>query len=282
MSEKMLDDDKIKAMLRRAESEPVPFAFALGDSPAEHAFMLNPAKAPKALLGEIGKLKPECGRGTFGTARVEGKMLTLDCEKKLPGLAKEARKMLRERGFKQNNVTVLIGGVVEVEESGEPGVVPEGAGEPAAVTAAAPAPSAPPPPPAVAVSTVNTKALATAAAAWHKSVKLAESEIQKLRAKIVGQFKSTPSARDLAQATKGLDDALSDLRGSGWERALENAVADASPENVAELRAQATRMRRAIEKNGILDMVDNNPFTPVKAKKTLLGTLDVIEARLAK
>jgi hypothetical protein len=282
MSDKLFEDDKVKLMLRRAESEPVPFAFAPGDSPIDHALVLNPTKQPKALLAEIGKVRPESGRGTYGMARVEGKVLILDCEKKLTGVGKAVRKMLQARKFKQNKVTILIGGQPDAAEAEEEESSESSAEESASTSVP---PTAPPTPPTDAppgAGAVSTKALATAALAWEKAVTMAEQAIEKLRRDILGKYKSQPSAREVAQASKGLDDALAEVRDSAVLQLLRDALEAPTPENFANLRKETASLRRRLNKNGILAMIDDNPFTPVKARATLVATLDAIDSRLSK
>ena len=101
MGEFDLRGAELKKLLKIARAQPIFFAYNPGNSPKEDYFGVDRRKPAKTIF----KTAKEQGSGkkvAFGTARVEGKLLCLTCDRELPSLAKKLKKYLTLEKIKLN------------------------------------------------------------------------------------------------------------------------------------------------------------------------------------
>lgn len=95
----------LKKILKKAKKGPVSFGFNGGKSEETSYLAMDRKKAPQ-VVGKDAKESGEGGKFAFGTAAVSGKLLTLTCQRELPGLAKKLKKYLKSQKV-MLNVVVL-------------------------------------------------------------------------------------------------------------------------------------------------------------------------------
>jgi len=96
MSEFGVAGGELKKMIKVAKKGPIPFGFNPGKNEEEAYLGMHRTKAP-AMLGKDAKESGEGGKFSFGTAKVEGKVLQLTCQRELPGMAKRLKKYLKSQ-----------------------------------------------------------------------------------------------------------------------------------------------------------------------------------------
>lgn len=94
MSDYVVADDKLKKMLKIAKKRPMPFAYCPGQSPETDLLGLH-RKKNGAIMGKALRAEGDGNKIAFGTLSVEGKLVTLECERILPALAKKLKKFLK-------------------------------------------------------------------------------------------------------------------------------------------------------------------------------------------
>jgi hypothetical protein len=96
MSEFELEPAELKKLVNMARTKPLGFAYFPGKGEEGPVFTLHRRKKPdvmgKALKKESGQPKI-----SFGTIRVEGKIMSLTCARVLPGMEKKLKKFLRSQ-----------------------------------------------------------------------------------------------------------------------------------------------------------------------------------------
>jgi hypothetical protein len=97
---KLPDDDRILKLIRQSKNEPVNFAFGLGKTPDKHILSLHKTKAGKSMSNDIKKQGEDIGKVAYGTLQLDGKDLTIKCEKEAAGLERAVKKYLKEKGLK--------------------------------------------------------------------------------------------------------------------------------------------------------------------------------------
>ncbi|MQQ09341.1 hypothetical protein GFB49_12815 [Epibacterium sp. SM1979] len=87
---------EIKKQLKIAKKQPISFSYNPGKGGDDQYFGLDRRKPPK-VLGQEAKKEGDGAKFAFGTCTLEGKVLTLTCEKLVPALAKTLKKYLRKQ-----------------------------------------------------------------------------------------------------------------------------------------------------------------------------------------
>lgn len=101
MAEYRVEGPEIKTLLKVARKQPVPFAF----NPAkkdEDCYLAMDRRKPAKVLGKEAKEGGEGAKFACGTMTLEGKLLSLTCERVLPALAKRLKKYFRTQKVKLN------------------------------------------------------------------------------------------------------------------------------------------------------------------------------------
>lgn len=108
---------EIKKLLKVARKQAISFSYNPGKGGDDQYFGLDRRKPPK-MLGQEAKKEGDGAKFAFGTATLEGKVLTLKCEKLIPALAKTLKKYLRKQKVPLNvQIMDAAGKVVESDIS---------------------------------------------------------------------------------------------------------------------------------------------------------------------
>ena len=94
-------DGDLKALIRFAKNNPVNFAFNPSSDKKNHFFAAHKRQIPSK-LGKAAKAEGESKKVAFGTFTVEGKMMTLACERLIPKLAKDVKFFLKTNKVPMN------------------------------------------------------------------------------------------------------------------------------------------------------------------------------------
>ena len=105
MSDFAVEGDDLKKMLKIAKRQPIPFAYCPGPSTENDLFALH-RKKPGAVMAKALRAEGEGNKIAFGALSVEGKTVTLRCERVLPAIAKKLKKFLKLNKV-MRNVRVL-------------------------------------------------------------------------------------------------------------------------------------------------------------------------------
>ncbi|MEW2914960.1 hypothetical protein [Leisingera sp. JC11] len=124
---------ELKKLIKLAKKQPVTFAYNPGSGPKDDYFGMDRRKPAKV----VGKAAKDEGVGTkaaFGTATVEGKVLSLTCIKTVPSIAKKLKKYLLSEKVRLNVQVLDESGKVleaEIEEDlpDDPDLAEEGASQ---------------------------------------------------------------------------------------------------------------------------------------------------------
>lgn len=100
---------EIKKLLKIAKKQPISFSYNPGKGGDDQYFGLDRRKPPK-VLGQEAKKEGDGAKFSFGTCTLEGKVLTLTCEKVVPALAKTLKKYLRKQKVPLNVQILDAGG----------------------------------------------------------------------------------------------------------------------------------------------------------------------------
>ncbi|MBT8153918.1 apolipoprotein A1/A4/E family protein [Epibacterium ulvae] len=123
---------EIKKLLKVAKKQPISFSYNPGKGGDDQYFGLDRRKPPK-MLGQEAKKEGDGAKFAFGTATLEGKVLTLKCDKLIPALAKTLKKYLRKQKVPLNvQIMDATGTVVDSDISDDIPDDPEFADAPAA------------------------------------------------------------------------------------------------------------------------------------------------------
>ncbi len=123
---------EIKKLLKVARKQPISFSYNPGKGGDDQYFGLDKRK-PAKMLGQEAKKVGDGAKFAFGTATLEGKVLTLKCEKLIPALAKTLKKYLRKQKVPLNvQIMDAAGKVVESDISDDIPDDPDLADAPAA------------------------------------------------------------------------------------------------------------------------------------------------------
>jgi hypothetical protein len=264
--DRITDEQAIKRLLKKAEEEPINFAFGLGTDPAKHVLAMHLLKNPKKMFETVkadGKLKA----GTWGTARVEDKILILNIVKKCPGLAKNVKLFLKDKPWKQKKPRILFEGQ-DITEEEEGAMAGEGAqaGGPATLPVE------------------KAKTFTQAAAAWSKTRDLVQQELKKLQTSILTKFKDVPDVKKLAGSVKQLDgilDKLDDRLTRTLTQAAGAPDAGQATEKQREANAIIKEYAAYVSRDPLLKSIDQNPFVKLNVHRTLSSALKAIAEKMA-
>lgn len=104
MSEFAVEGLEIKKMVKVARKQPVPFALNPAKNDADTLLGMHRRK-PAALLGKSIKKDGEGLKVAFGTCAVDGKIMTLTCERAVPMMAKKLKRYLK---LQKVNLNVVV------------------------------------------------------------------------------------------------------------------------------------------------------------------------------
>lgn len=94
-SEVSLDRQELKKFLKLARTKEMPFAYCPAPGKEEDCFTSHKTKKPKK-LGKMAKDDVEQPKYAFGTMKVEGKIVTLTCDRTIAGMERKMGKYLRK------------------------------------------------------------------------------------------------------------------------------------------------------------------------------------------
>lgn len=103
-----LDKAELKKLFKIAAKKELAFAFVPGSGEQEGVFTIHRRFPPKK-IAKAAKDEAEKTKVAFGKIKVDGKTVTLTCDKELPGMKKKLEKMLRQLKVPME-VTVVAGG----------------------------------------------------------------------------------------------------------------------------------------------------------------------------
>lgn len=206
MGDSRVEGSDIKQLLKVARRQPVNFAF----NPAkadEDGYLALHRKKPAAVLGKEAKSEGEGTKFSFGSASLQGRLLSLRVERELPQLAKRIKRYLKANKVMVNvQVMDLDGNVIEsdIEDDlpDDPDLAEEEVQEDAEdqVTAGNDAPAADGQDPKVDAAAL-AKRLGFAKERIAELPDAAREKLMAAFAAVVGRIKSG----DIAGATEGVD-----------------------------------------------------------------------------
>ncbi len=114
MSEVALKGDELKKLLKVAKKQEIAFAYAPGKKPEDDIFSMDRKKAPEVVSRQVRK-ESDGSKYAFGLASVSGKVISLKCERELPGMSKKLKKLFKAEKCALN-VVILDGSGNVLEE----------------------------------------------------------------------------------------------------------------------------------------------------------------------
>ncbi|MBC2836523.1 hypothetical protein [Paragemmobacter straminiformis] len=230
MADYKVSGPEIKKFVKIMRREPVSFAYNPGDRPEDDYLGLHRLKPPQ-VLGKEAKEEGQGAKYAFGTGTVEGKLLTLTCERVLPGLAKKMKRCLKAQKVMLNvqildaDGTVLEADVEELPDDPE-------LDDDTDIAQGAPAadPSNAPPPEAVAAENSDPAALKQRLAAIVPKVQALGGDLaERLRqACLVAGQQISSGSPEAAETLSKIENVLA--RQSASAPPAETAAEPASPE----------------------------------------------------
>lgn len=100
MGEYRVSGPEIKKQVKLMRKQPLAFAYNPGNGSDDY-LCLHRTKGP-SVLGREAKDEGPGNKHAFGMASVEGKILSLTCEREVPGLAKKLKKYLKSQNVNLN------------------------------------------------------------------------------------------------------------------------------------------------------------------------------------
>ncbi|KIC47753.1 hypothetical protein [Tateyamaria sp. ANG-S1] len=267
MADIAISGAQLKKMLALAKKRDLAFAYCPGGKPKDDVFILDRKKAPE-LIGRAARAEGEGSKLAYGYASLSGKLLTLTCERVLPGAAKRLKRWLRDEKCPLN-VKVLDADGAVVEEDIEdlpdddflsdvvPDVDAELAEEDAPSNESAPAPANVAPQAQEGVDAERLKGLKAQAVAVQAAVQEAPTAAQKTLAKAFKGAIASMKSGDLDAAEAGLDrveQALEKLK-SAAPVAADTPTQDDDPRR-AKLQGVADQLRQQIDGLGGIPAAD--------------------------
>ncbi|MBL4915612.1 hypothetical protein [Szabonella alba] len=138
MSDLSVSADELKRLLKMAAKSPLPFAYCPGPNVEGDLFALHRTKSGEVLAKSL-RAAGDGNKVAFGTAEVEGKLVSLRCDRLLPSLAKKLKKFLRANQLNRNvRILDANGNVIEEDIEDLPDTGPEDQDESAVDVAEAP------------------------------------------------------------------------------------------------------------------------------------------------
>jgi hypothetical protein len=301
-----MDKDELKTLLRKSKSEPVNCAVAAsGEDRTLGVIVLDKVKAPKAVSTQLEKRYPKATLVRWGKAEVDTendpKLVIFTLNKNVTGLGKKLKKSLKGTGYTKVLINFEDGSPSEqeLEEEGvQPPVVsrPEMMVEsesPETESAEAPSPEikaateeeapereseqeaeaeqAAPASPEVAAKHV------TSAKVWIGTRSKVQAEVDKLKAEILKTYQGQEVVGEIEKAYAARVQPAIDR----FDLALAQKLAEASKATDAatqaklgtEARAILGRYAQYVASEPLIKELDENPFTPLAIRPTVIATL---------
>ena len=101
MGEFALEGDELKKLIKVAKKRPIAFAFSPGSGDDDAIFALHRKRKPD-ILGKAVKKEGEGSKIAYGLCEVQGKNMTLTCERECPQLAKRLKRWLKAQKAPHN------------------------------------------------------------------------------------------------------------------------------------------------------------------------------------
>jgi hypothetical protein len=306
-----MDVDKLKQLLRLSKKEPVNCAVAGQTADATMAYiLLDKVKAPKAVGGMLDKENPKNFNLRWGTAEVDTerdpKLVTFTLNKNVTGLGKKLKKSLKGTGYTKVLINFEDGSPSEQElDSEEQAAPPLGAttdasprpsgesegpdAEAEEITASPPGATASTPPrpsgesegpeaeeATPAIPEVKAKH-ETSARVWIGTRARVQAEVDKLKAEILKTYQGQEVAGEIGKAYADKVQPVIDK----FDLALAQKLAEASKATDAatqaklggEARAILGRYAQYVASEPLIKELDENPFTPLAIRPTVIATL---------
>lgn len=115
MADVALDGAELKKMLGVTRRQPLAFAYCPGKSADTDVFALHRKKQPDVLGRDLRK-EGDGNKVALGMAALDGKVLSLTCERELPGMAKKLKKLLKVQKLPLNVVVMDANGNILEED----------------------------------------------------------------------------------------------------------------------------------------------------------------------
>lgn len=113
MSEFSVEGAELKKLLKLSRAAPISFAYCPGSKVETDLFGLHRRK-PAAVMAKSLRASGDGSKVAFGTAQMDGKVVSLQCEKAMPALAKKVKKFLKLNKLSKNiRILDMDGNVTE-------------------------------------------------------------------------------------------------------------------------------------------------------------------------
>lgn len=113
MSDFSVEGAELKKLLNFSRAKPISFAYCPGSKVETDLFGLH-KKKPPAVMGKSIRADGDGPKVAFGTLQMEGRVVSLQCEKSMPALAKKVKKFLKLNKLSKNvRILDMDGNVVE-------------------------------------------------------------------------------------------------------------------------------------------------------------------------
>src|SRR5262245_24656445 len=274
-------DTKLAANLKKAKSSEMKFAFVFKGTTS---VLLVEKKVPPK---EISEAKKEVGGGTVvqGTVVGEDGKLVFKFAKNPPGTVEAAlKKAMKEQAGLTLPFEVAVDSTLEEEgEETQEESLPQ---TPPMTPPAAPQQQGQqqPPPPQPGQQTKGSKVLFTQSRlAWEAARKKVQQDLNVLQQEMLKSFAGDEQQNDAVAAAKKIADRLGEFNEDLIDildealNATEDQQRDALHKEAKELVQEYVS---AVGSDPLIQLLDNNPFTPVTIHQTLTTTLKLLSGRL--
>jgi hypothetical protein len=113
VSDFSVEGAELKKLLNFSRAKPISFAYCPGSKVETDLFGLH-KKKPPAVMGKAIRADGDGPKVAFGTLQMEGKVVSLHCEKAMPALAKKVKKFLKLNKLSKNvRILDMDGNVME-------------------------------------------------------------------------------------------------------------------------------------------------------------------------
>ena len=255
----------LKELLAIAKKRELAFAYCPGGRPKDDVFILHRTKKPE-VIGREARGASEGTKLGYGIAKVDGKVLSLKCEKEMSGMAKKLKKFLQVENCRLNVVILDTKGNVLEEEIEDLGPDDDDDDVPDTNDTASPKPE-----PSVDHNAEALAKLKTFANALAPQIKSARADARPV---LVDRFKKTLIALqegDVKKAASGLDaidKALKKLRAAPVPKP------DGAPETKPSKSPETAKLEAASEilAERVNALQDSDAKSRLKKALEILGT----------
>lgn len=94
MADLIPEEDELKKLIKKGKTRPMHFAFCPSSDDEPDLLVIHRKKAPQK-LGKAARKEVGGTKVAYGTFTMEGKEMTLTCERTLPAVGKKIKKFLR-------------------------------------------------------------------------------------------------------------------------------------------------------------------------------------------